>query len=383
MLRRRAWPAAILALLAGSASVPAGEARAQGSLRLVSVGSFDSPVFVTAPGGDRSRLFVVEQGGRIFVIRNGRRVRRPFLDIRSRVLAGGERGLFSIAFPPDYASSERFYVYYTDRRADQRIVEFRAASANRANHGSARVILVQQDSESNHNGGSLQFGPDGLLYIGTGDGGGGGDRHGARGNGQSLGSLLGKILRIDPRPQGGRAYRIPSSNPFVGRSGARGEIYSYGLRNPWRFAFDPATGDLAIGDVGQNAVEEIDFVRRGDGAGANFGWRPFEGRQRFAPGESAPGHVPPVIERTHDAGWCSITGGVFVRGGGPRSMRGRYLFGDFCKGDILSARLQRPRARGVRRTGLHVPSLSSFGQDARGRVYATSLGGSVFRLVAG
>ena len=145
------------------------------------------------------------------------------------------------------------------------------------------------DSESNHNGGQLQFGPDGLLYVGTGDGGGGGDQHGSRGNAQDLGSLLGKILRIDPRASGGRAYSVPATNPFVGRSGARGEIYAYGLRNPWRFSFDRRTGDLVIGDVGQNAFEEIDFVARGKGRGANFGWRPFEGRSRYAPGESAPG----------------------------------------------------------------------------------------------
>ena len=236
------------------------------------------------------------------------------------------------------------------------------------------------DDESNHNGGLLLFGPDGLLHVGTGDGGGAGDRHGPRGNAQDLGSLLGKLLRIDPRRSGARAYRVPPSNPFTGRSGARGEIYAYGLRNPWRFSFDRRTGDLAIGDVGQNAIEEIDFVRRGRGRGANFGWRPFEGRSRFAPGESAPGHVPPVIERRHSSGWCSITGGVVVRD--PRlRLFGRYLFGDFCKGRIVSARLRVPQARGIRPTSMSVRSLSSFGEDARGRVYAVSLAGPVYRLV--
>jgi glucose/arabinose dehydrogenase len=340
--------------------------------RLVPIGAFASPVFVTAPRGDERRVFVVEQAGRIMVVRNGRKLARPFLDIRSRVGAGGERGLLSMAFAPDYGTSRRFYVYYTDNRGDSRLVEFRAASADRADAGSGRPVLFQRQPEPNHNGGQIQFGPDRLLYVGFGDGGGGGDRHGPRGNAQDLGTMLGKIVRIDPRPSGGRAYRIPSSNPFVGRSGARGEVYAYGLRNPWRFSFDPRTGDLAIGDVGQNAVEEISFVRRGQGRGANFGWRPFEGRRRYTAGESAPGHIPPVIERTHGAGWCSIVGGVFVGG--------RYLFGDYCKGRLYSARLERPRATAVRDLGLRVSSLSSFGRDARGRPYAASLNGRVFRI---
>ena len=175
---------------------------------------------------------------------------------------------------------------------------------------------------------------------------------------------------------------MPSDNPFVGRAGARGEIYSYGLRNPWRFSFDRRTGDLSIGDVGQNEIEEIDFVRRGKGRGANFGWRPFEGRSRYAPGESAPGHVPPVITRSHGQGWCSVTGGVVVRDPQLPGLAGRYVFGDFCEGRILSARLSTGRARSVRATSLSVDSLSSFGEDARGRVYAMSLSGPVYRLVA-
>ena len=237
------------------------------------------------------------------------------------------------------------------------------------------------DSEVNHNGGLLLFGPDGLMYVGTGDGGGGGDQHGPRGNAQNLGSLLGKILRIDPRAGGGRPYQVPDQNPFVGRAGARGEVYSYGLRNPWRFSFDRRNGDLTIGDVGQNAFEEIDFVRRGAGRGANFGWRPFEGRSRYAPGESAPGAIPPVIVRSHANGNCSITGGVIVRDRALAGLYGRYVFGDFCKGRVESARLSPGRARGVRRTSLQVDSLSSFGEDDQGRVYAMSLDGPVYRIV--
>ena len=358
---------------------PTAEAAATG-VRLARVGSFDTPVYVTSPPADRGRLFVVEQSGRIMVVRGGRKLARPFLDIRRLVTAGGEQGLLSVAFAPDYARSGRFYVYYTARDGDQRIVEYRRASADRADAGSARLVLEMPDEESNHNGGLLLFGPDDLLYVGTGDGGGGGDQHGRRGNGQDLGSLLGKILRIDPRPSGSRPYRVPASNPFAGRSGARGEIYSYGLRNPWRFSFDRRTGALAIGDVGQNEVEEIDFVRRGKGAGANFGWRPFEGRRRYRDGEPAPGHVPPVIERTHDDGWCSITGGVVVRDRALGGLYGRYLFGDVCKPRIYSARLASPRARGLRTTSLRVPSVVSFGEDARGRVYAVSHQGAVYRL---
>jgi glucose/arabinose dehydrogenase len=222
------------------------------------------------------------------------------------------------------------------------------------------------------------FGPDGLLYIGFGDGGGGGDLHGPHGNGQSLGTLLGKILRIDPRPSGGRPYGIPPSNPFAGRRGARGEIWTYGLRNPWRFSFVPGTRALVVGDVGQDAVEEIDVVQR---PGANLGWRVFEGRSRYTPGETAPAAIAPVIERLHRDGNCSITGGIVVRDRGLPALRGRYLFGDFCVGRIESARIVGGRARDGRRTPLHVEALASFGEDARGRAYAVSLSGPVYRLV--
>ncbi len=377
---RSATPAATAAATAAPEE-PAGAA-ARG-VRLDRIGSFDSPVFVTSPPGDRARRFVVERSGRVMVVRGGDKRREPFLDIRGQVTAGGEQGLLSLAFAPDYAASGLFYVYFTDDAGDQRIVEFRRRDAEHADAGSARLVLRMADSESNHNGGLLLFGPDGLLYVGTGDGGGGGDEHGSRGNAQNLGSLLGKILRIDPRAGGGRPYQVPESNPFAGRSGARGEIYAYGLRNPWRFSFDRRTGDLAIGDVGQNEFEEIDFVRRGEGSGANFGWRPFEGRARYAPGEPAPGHVRPVIVRKHSDGNCSITGGVVVRDPRLPGLRGRYVFGDYCKGRVESARLSASGARDVRRTSLQVPSLSSFGEDAQGRVYATSLDGPVYRIVQG
>ena len=345
-------------------------------LRLSRVGTFSEPTYVTAPPGDRRRLFVVEQGGTIRVIHRGRRVNRPFLNIEGRVLAGGEQGLLSMAFAPNYAKSRRFYVYYTDDGGDIQVVEFRGRG-NRARKSSARRILSVEHSENgNHNGGQLQFGPDGFLYIGTGDGGGGGDPFEA---GQDLGTHLGKILRIDPLR--GRPYRVPRSNPFRGRDGARPAVYSYGLRNPWRFSFDRKTGDLTIADVGQNEYEEVNFVRRGRGRAANFGWDAFEGNHEYE-GGSAPGHIPPVIEHSHeDDGFCSITGGYVLRHRSYGALRGVYVYGDLCEGVVRGARLGPGSASGrTRFENARVSELSTFGQDARGRVYAASLSGPVYRL---
>jgi glucose/arabinose dehydrogenase len=365
---------------------PAQQAHgAKTGVRLAGIGSFRSPLYVTAPPGDRRRIFVVEQDGTIRVVRGGRRLSRPFLDIRRLVLSGGEQGLLSLAFAPDYARTRRFYVDYTDKQGLQRVVEYRRSrsSRNRALASSARTVLTYDGLEANHNGGLLLFGPDQLLYIGTGDGGGANDRHGSRGNAQDLGSLLGKILRIDPRPSGGRPYGVPSSNPFVERSGARPEIYSYGLRNPWRFSFDRTTGDLTIADVGQDAIEEIDFARRGEASGANYGWRPFEGTRRVYD-EPAPDAVPPVIQLTHGAGNCSVTGGYVVRDRTLPALAGRYVYGDLCKGELRSARLAAGSASGdAAIPGLgKVEQLSSFGEDAHGRVYVVSLNGPVYRLAA-
>jgi glucose/arabinose dehydrogenase len=374
--------AIVLAACALSSAAEPAAAQAGPGVRLVPVGNFTAPLYVTSPPGDRSRVMVVEQAGRIMVVRNGRRLARPFLDIRSRVLSGGEQGLLSVAFPPDYAESGRFYVYYTDRGAQQRIVEFRRSSADRAAASSARLVLRMADPEPNHNGGLLLFGPDGLMYVGTGDGGGGNDQHGARGNAQDLGSLLGKILRIDPRASGDRGYAIPDGNPFAARAGARAEIYAYGLRNPWRFSFDRRTGALSIGDVGQNAIEEINFVGRGAGSGANFGWRPFEGFKRIFAEPSA-GGIPPVITHTHATGYCSIIGGYVVRDPAVPSLAGRYVYADLCEGHVRAARL-RPGVRvPTRALALpSIPTVSSFGEDARGRVYVVSLAGPVYRLAA-
>ncbi len=371
-----------------SAPTPPTAARASAAdgVKLVDVGSFDAPLHVAAPPGDKRRVFVVEQGGTIRVVRAGKRLSRPFLDVRGKVISGGEQGLLSIAFAPDYAKTRRFYVNYTDKGGTQSVVEYRRSksSSDRADASSARLVLRYDDEESNHNGGLIAFGPDRLLYIGAGDGGGADDQHGTRGNAQDLGSLLGKLLRIDPRKSGSKRYRIPPSNPFAGRSGARAEIYSYGLRNPWRFAFDRRTGDLAIADVGQNEIEEIDFATKGKASGANYGWRPLEGTRRNFD-EPAPGAVAPVLELTHADGNCSVTGGHIVRDAGVPALLGRYVYGDLCKGRLRSVKLSAGRADGdAAIPGVkQIEQLASFGEDAAGRVYVVSLSGPVYRFAAG
>jgi glucose/arabinose dehydrogenase len=361
---------------AAPASAKPGVSAARG-VKLKKVGSFDSPIFVTAPRGDTHRLFVVERAGRIRVVKNGRKLSTPFLDISSQVRTDSERGLLSMAFAPDYARSGLFYVYFTDRNGDIHIQQFKRGSADRAAAGSARNLLTINHREfGNHDGGQLQFGPDGYLYAGVGDGGGAGDPHG---HGQSLGTRLAKLLRIKPRA-GGR-YSV-KGNPFVGRRAARKEIWAYGLRNPWRFSFDRQTGDLVIADVGQDSEEEIDFARRGRGKGANYGWNVFEGTRRYSSSGSAPGAVRPRVTHSHGAGYCSITGGYVVRDRSLGSLYGRYVYGDLCKSGIRSVKLGRSGGasgdRGV--PGVSVQQLVSFGEDARGRVYVVSLGGPVYRL---
>lgn len=361
----------------GTPAAGAAEQSAAG-VGLVRIGSFDAPTYVTAPPGDRRRLFVVEQPGTIRVLRDRRKRAAPFLDLRSDVQDGGERGLLSMAFAPDYARTGLFYVYLTGNDGDIHIQEFRRATAERADKRTRRELLrVEHSQNSNHNGGQLQFGPDGFLYAGFGDGGGGGDPFRAA---QNVGRLLGKIIRIDPSGRGAGAYGIPRSNPYRGRSGARPEVFQYGFRNPWRFSFDRSTGDMTIADVGQDEVEEVDFVKRSRAPGRNFGWSKVEGRRRYNGGALGADYVPPVIQRFHSQGWCSITGGYIVRDRSLKSLYGRYIYGDFCDSALRSAKLRSGRAVGDRRTGLRVRALSSFGEDARGRVYAVSLSGPVYRL---
>jgi glucose/arabinose dehydrogenase len=362
--------------------------RRNGGIGLKKVGEFDHPTYVSGAPGFPMLLFVVEQPGRVEVLRSGRRLRHPFLDIRGLVgYDGGERGLLSIAFPPDYPSTRRFYVYYNDNAGNIRVAEFHRRSAVRAAPGSRRTVIeIPHPVNANHNGGQLQFLGD-LLYFGTGDGGSGGD---PPNNAQNTDSLLGKLLRIDPRPSGGRPYTVPTDNPFVGKQG-RDEIYSYGLRNPFRFSLDTTTASrprIAIADVGQNRFEELDYTTVAAASGANFGWDALEG---FAPyteensGTADPGDTTkPIMAYSHsrDGGSCSIIGGYVVGRGGPPSLRGRYLYSDYCSGRLRSLVPHLRRSSEDRGTGLTVASPTSFGEDDRGRIYVCSQEGSVFRLLA-
>jgi glucose/arabinose dehydrogenase len=364
---------------AGTAKDRAGQDGAEASARrgmgLKRIGSFDAPVYVTGAPGFPKLLFVVEQPGRVLVLQGGRR--RTFLDMRGLVSYGGEEGLLSVAFPPDYARSKRFYVYYNDNAGDIRVDEFRRRTATRASSGSRRpVIRIPHPVNSNHNGGQLQF-LDDLLYFGTGDGGAGGD---PPNNAQNKDVLLGKLLRIDPRPSGGKPYSVPSSNPFVGRDG-RDEIYSYGLRNPFRFSFDTTHGQprIAIGDVGQDRFEELDYVTVGRANGANFGWDAFEGYAEYDTPDPG-GTVKPIFTYGRGRG-CTIIGGYVVRDRRLPGLRGRYLYADLCEGELRALTPGLKRASGDRKLGLRVESPSSFGEDQRGRLYAVSLEGPVYRLV--
>jgi glucose/arabinose dehydrogenase len=361
------------------APAPATGAVSHAALRLTTVRrGLGDALHVTAGPGQRNRLFVVQQGGRVLILQRGRLLKRPFLDISSLVSSGGEQGLLGLAFHPRYASNGRFYVNYTNRAGDTRVVEYRRASANRANHRSARRLLSIDQPYSNHNGGHLAFGPDRRLYVGTGDGGSGGD---PQGNGQRVDTLLGKLLRIDVDTRtGSRPYGIPADNPYA-RGGGRPEIYSYGLRNPWRFSFDRKTGDLWIGDVGQGSREEIDHRRKGAARGANFGWNAFEGSSSFGGSVRGAAPVPPVAEYSHAKG-CSVTGGYVSRGTRAPSIAGRYVYADYCSGRVWSIRAG-AKPGGVReetrRLGRSLSNVTSFGEGLAGDLYLLA-GGTLYRF---
>ena len=350
-------------------------------------GGLQSPVYVTGAGDGSGRLFIVEQVGLIRVIMDGRLLPTPFLDIRSLVVSGGERGLLSVAFLPDFKTSGAFVVDYTRSSSnpaavgDTVIARYKAnpPTADVADRASGQSLLTIKQPQANHNGGLVKFGPDGFLYIGMGDGGASGDTgpgHAPQGNGQSLTTLLGKILRIEVNDTG--QYRIPAGNPNFG-AGTRPEIWAYGLRNPWRFSFDRATGDLYIGDVGQDAWEEIDFQPAVFAGGANYGWPLWEATHRYRSGPVPAGDTKPVAEYSHAGGPCSVTGGYVYRGAKIPALAGFYLFGDYCTGRIWSL---------VKLTGhWHVSLLrdtayqiSSFGEDDAGELYLVALSGAVYRF---
>ena len=372
---RATFTSAAIALIVLGA-IAAGGASAQGGLRLAEIGNFDAPVHVAAAPGASKLLFVVEQPGAIRVLRDGNAVDRPFLNIPDRVQYGGEEGLLSIAFHPGYAKNRRFYVYYVNNDGNIQIDGGRTKrkSPTRAEARSLRkVIEIPHPDFSNHNGGQLQFGPDGSLYIGTGDGGSADDPDG---NAQNKSSLLGKLLRIDPSKKGG--YSTPRSNPFKKGKG-KGEIYATGLRNPYRFSFDSATGDIWIGDVGQNEWEEIDHTSRAKLGGANFGWDLFEGDHTFEGDGSTPANYePPVLELSHNDGNCAVTGGYVAHDDSVPALDGRYVYADFCAGDLRSFAPSNPGSDSS--TGVDVDQPSSFGLDSRGHLYVASLAGPVYRI---
>jgi glucose/arabinose dehydrogenase len=363
-------PSTTAASAAAAQAASSAQFRAAGA-RLVRVARLEQPVAMAVRPGERT-LYLVEQVGRVRAIRGGQLDPTPVVDVSELVTAGGEQGLLGLAFSPD---GRYLYLHYTDRDGDHQIAEL-AMRGQRADKGSHRSVLRIADPFGNHNGGQLAFGPDRHLYIAFGDGGGGGD---PEGNGQSLTSLLGKILRIDPRPAGGRPYGVPADNPFVNREGARPEIWAYGLRNPWRFSFDAATGDMWIGDVGQNAYEEVDHEPAGSG-GRNYGWNRREGRHAYSGAERPEGAVDPVIEYGRAGGACTVIGGFVYRGQRIRGLRGAYLYGDYCAGWVRAARARGGRVLEQRDLGLQVPGLSSFGTDTAGELYALSLGGDVYRI---
>jgi len=349
-----------------------------GSLRLELVQSgFSSPVYLASPPGDTARLFVVEQTGRIQIVQHGQFLPTAFLDIHSRLVSGGEQGLLSVAFHPSYAANGFFYVNYTDLNGDTRVERYTVsvADSNLADTASHKLILFIPQPYANHNGGLVMFGPDGMLYIGMGDGGSGGD---PQNRAQHLDSLLGKLLRIDL--DHGDPYAIPPNNPFA-TSGGAPEIWAVGLRNPWRFAFDSPSGLLYIADVGQNTWEEVDVEPASQGR-LNYAWRVMEGAHCYNPVPcSSAGLVLPVIEYDHSEG-CSIIGGFVYRGSRWPSLAGQYFYSDYCSGWLRSFAYANGAVTGRTSWTLDVSlgNVTSLGEDAAGELYVVSAGGSIYRI---
>ena len=372
----------LLAALGGALACAGALAPAAGAkLVLKQIGRFQQPTYVAqAPGS--TDILVVEKTGRVVSVRG--KHRRVFLDVRGQVRTEGEEGLLSIAFPPDYESTGLFYAYFTTQSQDETVAEFHVGANGVADPSSQREVLhIPHPGPTNHNGGQLQFGPDGFLYISVGDGGGAGDPDNSA---QTTDNLLGKILRIDPRATATASHSVPPTNPFASVAGAKPEIFSIGLRNPFRFSF---SGDrIVIGDVGQDRFEEVDYEDLATANGANFGWNDFEGFQHFdgAIPPDPPRVDMPIYAYPHGAAdqRCSIIGGYVARDPKLGGLRGRYVFGDFCDGVLRSLAPGLGRAQSVRRLKVKpVPMLSSFGEAQNGALYAASLNGPVFRIKRG
>ena len=347
------------------------------TMRLQQVGDrFRNPVHLSSPPGDQ-RLFVVEQAGRIGIVKNGSTLAAPFLDISERVRSGGEQGMLSVAFHPDYRRSGFFFVNFTDRQGDTRVERFKVSSnPDVADAASSKLIIGIDQPFSNHNGGHVQFGPDRMLWIGMGDGGSGGD---PRGNGQSRQALLGKMLRIDV--DRGDPYAIPPNNPYASGSSGRGEIWAIGLRNPWRFAFDRTSGLLYIADVGQSALEEI-HVEPASRAGLNYGWNIMEGNRCYrGDGCDRNGLQIPQVSFNHAGNACSVTGGHVYRGQRIPAIAGHYFYSDYCAGWLRSFRYQNGRVTDAREWTIgDIGNVVSFGEDASGELYIIAEDGRVFRF---
>jgi glucose/arabinose dehydrogenase len=349
---------------------------ASASWRPVATG-LKAPLGVTNAGDGSGRLFILEQAGVIRIFQEDNLLPTPFLDIHTRVLSGGERGLLGLAFHPDYSQNGYFYVNYTNLQGNTIIARFQVSAndPNRADPASEKRLIFVQQPFANHNGGEVTFGPDGYLYLGLGDGGSQGDPNN---HGQSLNTMLGKILRIDVN--NGDPYAIPPDNPFKGKGKA--EIWAYGLRNPWRFSFDRLTGDLYIGDVGQNLWEEIDFLPAGSPGGTNFGWNYMEGFHPY--GDRTPPQgltlTPPVAEYSHEFG-CAVTGGYVYRGKQLPEWQGVYLFGDYCSGIVWGLLRSADGTWQQKQLYQNVGRISSFGEDEAGEIYLTDLTGNLFQLV--
>ena len=357
----------------GTSSSLKPEALADVSLKLTEVAELEQPVALAVRSGDDA-LYFVEKPGRIRALRDGEIDETPTLDIAGLVRNGGEQGFLGAAFSPD---GTHLYVNYTDLGGDGRVAEY-TMRGDRADTSTRRELLFFDDPFANHNGGNLVFGPDGMLWIGMGDSGSGGDPND---NGQSLDTLFGKMLRIDPEASGGRPYTIPSDNPFIDDDSARPEIWAYGLRNPWRYSFDRSTGDLWIGDVGQNAWEEIDFVAVGSGGGENFGWARLEGSHEFK-GAAPAGAVGPIHEYRNGEDGCSVTGGYVYRGTQIPGLTGAYLFSDYCASTVMGLRQSDGERTELENLGLELPSIVSFGEDADGELYVISIEGEIARIDA-
>lgn len=353
---------------------------------------FERPVWAGMPAGSEGKLWVIEQAGKVWIVdlASGKRANEPFLDITKDVSReGNEEGLLGLAFAPDFAKTGRFYVNFTDRAKSTRIVRFTSADRQTTDPSSAEVLLRFDQPYRNHNGGWIAFGPDGMLYIGNGDGGAAND---PKQNGQNLDTLLGKILRIDVSPKTG--YTVPSDNPFLRRKNAKPEIWAYGVRNPWRCSFDRQTGDFWMGDVGQNHWEEVNFVPRGKAAGANFGWRLREGDvetpAKDVGGKEPAGAIKPVHVYKHGSGpgeGVSVTGG-FVYRGPVKELQGRYVFADYQNPRIWSFRLSRGKAEDfkdhtsqLQPDGGRITLIASFAEDHQGNLFIVDHTGPVYQIV--